>query len=154
MTMAYTKFENGHSVEVTEAEHLREFMDSVHRIEPGTSDVVCRKSDFELITFMLKFGNLPDSIRRRAISVMNSVFYGALTDCESRIGPKKRKFCVTFDVKRAGVHTIEVEAEDEREASRIAQETIDTSKQSPATFPSSEFLGADITDIVEADDGR
>lgn len=123
--MAYTKLEaDGTRVEVSEQEHLKEFFDSVQELQSGKDGSLPGMYCFNLFTYMLKWGNLPDTLRKRVLAVMNTAFYKALLQCEECFAPKQKEYTVDVSVAPT-FFGMKVKATSKEEAEELVQKTLD-----------------------------
>ena len=83
------------------------------------------------------------------IALANTV----LEDIESRYAPETKKFKVSYDVKRSGVHTMVVEARDSREARAIAERELGRMPEDEFQKLNTEFVACDVVDSEEVVDG-
>lgn len=148
--MSYQKLdENNRTVRVSEKEHLREFMESIREVKQGCCDSIAGPAGLAMFQYAIDHLNLPDTIRARAVAVMNSTFYRQLLECEAHLEPKKRRFRVEYDVKRSGNHSMEVEAETEEDARNMVQNKLDQMEDSEFDDMRTDFLAADVFDAEE-----
>lgn len=132
--MSYQKLdENNNSVQVSEAEHLKEFMGSI----PNVKKYVDGKTPIDLVSLgggtsfgmfnLVLEGKLlvPDTIRARVVAAMNYQLMRELEKVESNYEPKKRKY--TVDVAVAPMtFNVKVDATSREEAEELVQQTIDS----------------------------
>lgn len=151
--MAYTKMTPKGSVEVTEQEHLKEFFDSVQELQPGKDGSLPGTYCFNLFTHMLKWGNLPDTLRKRVLAVMNTAFYKALLQCEECFAPKQREYTVDVNVAPTSF-SMKVKATSKEEAEELVQRTIDgRSLDADAVLSITDAVLSSV-EALEANDGE
>ena len=63
--------------------------------------------------------------------------------------PDMKRFKVTFDVKRSGVHTMEVDAETEEDAKNIVQNRLKQMEESEFDGMKTDFLDAEVFESEE-----
>ena len=75
-----------------------------------------------------------------------------LEKIERNYAPGMKRFRVTFDVKRSGVHTMEVDAETEDDAKDLVQSRLEQMEASEFDDMKTDFLAADVFEAEECRD--
>lgn len=160
--MSYQKLdENNHFVQVSEAEHLKEFMGSIPNVKKYVdgktlTDLVSLGggTSFGMFNLVLE-GKLlvPDTIRARVVAAMNYQLLRELEKVESLYEPEKRKYTVDVAVAPFSVG-MTVEATSKEEAEELAQQAIDSRQFGEATIKDITDAVAASVETLEADDGR
>lgn len=151
--MAYMKVTPNGSVEVTEQEHLKEFFDSVRELQPGKDGSLPGTYCYNLFSYMLKWGNLPDTLRKRVLAVMNTAFYKALLHCEECFVPKQKEYTVDVNVAPTSF-SMKVKATSKEEAEELVQRSIDGRKLDADTVLSVTNAVLSSVETLEASDGQ
>lgn len=63
--------------------------------------------------------------------------------------PEMKRFRVTYDVKRSGVHTMEVDAETEEDAKNLVQSRLERMEESEFDGMKTDFLAAEVFEAEE-----
>lgn len=90
----------------------------------------------------------PGEFQRRCSDAIIALADMVLGDVESHYAPEKRRFRVTYEVKRSGTHSMEVEADSPEAAERAAQASLDRNDMLDELH--TEVLAADVRDVEEA----
>ena len=72
-----------------------------------------------------------------------------LEKIEQNYAPDMKRFKVTFDVKRSGVHTMEVDAETEDDAKELVRNKLDQMEASELDDMKTDFIDSDVFDAEE-----
>lgn len=93
-------------------------------------------------------------VRERCDAAIQALGAVELRRVESLYLPETKKFKVSFDVKRSGVHTMVVEATDSADAKAKAERRIATMDEDEFQSLGTEFVGVDVVDSDEVVDGE
>ena len=72
-----------------------------------------------------------------------------LEKIEQNYAPDMKRFKVTFDVKRSGVHTMEVDAETEDDAKNLVRNKLEQMEASELDDMKTDFVDSDVFDAEE-----
>ena len=72
-----------------------------------------------------------------------------LAKIEQNYAPDMKRFKVTFDVKRSGVHTMEVDAETEDDAKDLVRNKLEQMETSELDDMKTDFIDTDVFDAEE-----
>ena len=95
--------------------------------------------------------SLKDSgeFQERCATAIVAIADNILGKIERNYAPEMKRFRVTFDVKRSGVRSMEVDAETEEDAKDLVQDKLEQMEESEFDGMKTDFLAADVFETEE-----